>query len=91
MGLMSLLGMRESASDEDALRWHLQYNMFPAGSGNRLEHFDTCMLAIKQARKGEMDTPAACGIDVVDTERVIEHFKLDGFLMEDDTSCDTES
>ena len=97
MGIMNLLGMRETAGDDEALRWHLQYNIFPAGEGRRLEYFDTCKIAIDLARNGDMGaamllpTATTPGAETdnrdVTVEQVVEIFFLDGFLVVD-AECD---
>ncbi len=93
MGLMSLLGMLETADDiEYVVRWHLLSNCHPPINEAYIplcvEAIRACELQTDENEKIMLQLPDGLFYKgdqtLVDAWTVIEAFHLEGFLMEDE-------
>lgn len=84
MGRLSLDGMREMLSEDQSLRWHLQYNHYPPVPESMVP---VCKRAIAKARRGDWDArcklPPGCswkGHKFAPVSAIVEQHHLEGYL-----------
>lgn len=88
MGYAGLMGMREAASEDVALEWHLTSNLYPAPPRVM---FEVAKKAIEAARNGNNDErivlPDGVSHRVYGTEVpawvIVDNFRLEGFIDEE--------
>lgn len=88
MGYAGLMGMREVASEDVALEWHLTSNLYPAPP--RIM-FEVAKQAIAAARNGDTQEtialPEGVSHRIYGTEVpawvIVDEFRLDGFIDEE--------
>lgn len=88
MGYAGLMGMREAASEDVALEWHLTSNLYPAPPRVMIE---VAKKAIEAARNGDYEEriplPEGVSHRVYGTEVpariIVDNFRLEGFIDEE--------
>ena len=88
MGYAGLAGMREVASEDVALEWHMTSNLYPAPPRSMIA---VAQAAIQAVRNGDADEriemPRGVSHRVYGTEVpagvIVDQFRLDGFIDEE--------
>jgi hypothetical protein len=88
MGYAGLIGMREVASEDVALEWHMTSNLYPAPPRVMIA---VAQAAIQAVRNGDADEriemPKGVSHRVYGTEVpagvIVDQFRLDGFIDEE--------
>lgn len=88
MGSTQLEGMLEWGTEEQALGWHMEYNLYPS----RVKFIEVARIALEHARMDEFDKILNIA-EIMGNDRynkaatvgeVIEGWHLEGFLQEDE-------
>lgn len=86
MGYLAAVDMKEQVGFDDALRWHLKSNLFPAPPSYM---FDPCKEAILAYQDEEYDLEIELpegvlyrGSSVAPASAFVENFRLEAFLDE---------
>ena len=88
MGYTGLMGMREAASEDVALEWHMTSNLYPAPPRSMIA---VAQAAIQAVRNGDADEriemPQGVSHRVYGTEVpagvIVDQFRLEGFIDEE--------